>query len=112
MRRRALLIVLTALDDSVLAESFVRNMDLLRRQHLLLVNMVKPSGVTPVFSDPAVQTQDDVYEHLRGHLQWQNLRELQKVLQRRGVDFSLLENERLSVDLVTQYLNVKQRQLL
>jgi len=112
MRRRALLIVLTALDDSVLAESFVRNMDLLRRQHLLLVNMVKPAGVNPLFSDPAVQNQDDVYEHLRGHLQWQNLRELQKILQRRGVDFSLLENERLSVDLVTQYLNVKQRQLL
>jgi hypothetical protein len=45
-------------------------------------------------------------------LQWHNLRELQKVLQRRAVRFSLLENERLSAELVSQYMGVKQRQLL
>lgn len=112
LRRRALLLVLTSLDDPVLAESFVRNMDLLCRQHLVLVNMIKPAGVDPLFSHTEVQTGDDLYDELRGHLQWHNLRELQKVLQRRGVDFSLLENERLSADLVTQYLNVKRRQLL
>ncbi|HMC26476.1 MAG TPA: DUF58 domain-containing protein, partial [Verrucomicrobiae bacterium] len=112
LRRRALLLVLTALDDPVLAESFVRNMDLLCRQHLVLVNMIKPGGVDPLFSHTEVRTQDDLYDELRGHLQWHNLRELQKVLQRRGVDFSLLENERLSADLVTRYLNVKRRQLL
>ena len=112
LRRRALLLVLTSLDDPVLAESFVRNMDLLCRQHLVLVNMIKPGGVDPLFRHTDVRTQDDLYDELRGHLQWHNLRELQKVLQRRGVDFSLLENERLSADLVTQYLNVKRRQLL
>jgi len=112
LRRRALLLVLTALDDPVLAESFTRNIDLLRRQHLVLVNMMKPPGVEPLFTNADVQTTDDLYERLRGHMQWQSLRELQKVLQRRGVDFSLLENERLTADLVTQYLNVKQRQLL
>ena len=112
LRRRALLVVLTALDDPVLAESFVRNIDLLCRQHLVLVNMIKPGGVDPLFSHTEVRTQDNLYDELRGHLQWHNLRELQKVLQRRGVDFSLLENERLSADLVTEYLNVKRRQLL
>ena len=30
---------------------------------------------------------DDLYQQLGGHLQWQNLRELQKVLQRRGGAF-------------------------
>ena len=33
-------------------------------------------------------------------------------LKRRGVRFSLLKNERLSAELVSQYLSVKQRQLL
>ena len=33
MRRRALLVILTSLDDPVLAESFVRNLELIRRQH-------------------------------------------------------------------------------
>ena len=112
LRRRSLLFFLTALDDAVLAESFVRNMDLLRRQHLVLVNMAQPPGVEPVFSNPNVTSVDQLYQHLGGHLQWQKLRELENVLKRRGVQFSLLGNERLSADLVTQYLNVKRRQLL
>ena len=41
-----------------------------------------------------------------------DMSELEKILQRRGVQFSLLQNERLSADLVTQYLNVKRRQLI
>jgi uncharacterized protein (DUF58 family) len=112
LRRRALLVFLTALDDQVLAESFVRNMDLIRRQHLVLVNMLQPPGVAPIFSDAGVNTIDELYQHLGGHLLWQNLRELEKVLQRRGVRFSLLENERLSAQLVAQYLSVKRRQAL
>lgn len=112
LRRRTLLFFLTALDDPVLAESFVRNLDLIRRQHLVLVSMIQPPGVSPVFTNPNVATVDQLYQHLGGHLQWQKLRELEKVLKRRGVQFSLLDNERLSAELVSQYLNVKRRQLL
>jgi uncharacterized protein (DUF58 family) len=112
LRRRALLVFLTSLDDPVLAESFVRNMDLICGQHLVLVNMLQPPGVRPVFSDPDVRSLDEIYQRLGGHILWHKLRELEKVLQRRGVRFSLLDNERLSAQLVTQYLNVKQRQLL
>ncbi|HXB61003.1 MAG TPA: DUF58 domain-containing protein, partial [Candidatus Acidoferrales bacterium] len=112
LRRRALLIFLTALDDPAVAESFVRNIDLIRRQHLILVNMLQPRGVKPLFANPGVTGLDDLYGELGGHLRWQKLRELQKVLQRLGVQFSLLGNERLSAELVSQYLSVKQRQLL
>jgi uncharacterized protein (DUF58 family) len=112
LRRRALLVFLTALDDPLLAQSFVRNMDLVCRQHLILVNMIQPPGVFPLFSKPNVNSTDDIYQHLGGHLLWQNLRELEKVLKRRGVRFSLLENEKMSSQLVSQYLGVKQRQLL
>lgn len=112
LRRRALLVFLTALDDPTVAESFVRNMDVMRRQHLVLVNMLQMPGVKPLFSDPDVGGIDDLYRRLGGHLQWQKLCELQKTLQRRGVQFSLLGNEHLSAELVSQYLNVKQRQLL
>ncbi|HWQ91559.1 MAG TPA: DUF58 domain-containing protein, partial [Clostridia bacterium] len=112
LRRRALLVFLTSLDDAVIAESFVRNLDLVRRQHLVLVNMIQPPGIAPVFSNPNVSSVDDLYQHLGGHLLWSKLRELEKVLQRRGVRFSLLENERLAAELVSQYLNVKRRQML
>lgn len=112
LRRRALLVFLTALDDPALAESFVRNMDLIRHQHLVVVNMLQPPGVAPVFMNPNLASLDDLYRHLGGQLLWQDLRELEKVLQRRGVRFSLLKNERLSAELVSQYLNIKRRQVL
>jgi uncharacterized protein (DUF58 family) len=112
LRRRALLLFLTSLDDPVAAESFVRNVNLLCRQHLVLVNMLQPEGVRPVFSNEAVSSGNEIYSELAGHLRWQSLRELEKVLQRRGVTFSLLPSERLAVSLVSQYVNVKQRQAL
>lgn len=112
LRRRALLVFLTALDDPLLAESFVRNMEVVRRQHLALVNMIQPPGVAEAFSNPNIVSVDELYQHLGGHLMWHKLRELEKVLKRRGVSFSLLQNERLSAELVSQYLKVKRRQIL
>ena len=90
LRRRALLVFLTSLDDPVLAETFGRNLDLICRQHLILVNMLQPPGARPVFSDANVGSVDELYRHLGGHVLWHNLRELGRTLQRRGVQFSLL----------------------
>ncbi len=112
LRRRALIIMLTSLDDPVLAESLTRTMDLICRHHLVMVNMFRPEGARPLFSNPAVSSTEQIYGELSGHGMWHNLRELEKNLARHGVHFSLLDNERLCVDLVSQYLGVKQRQLL
>ena len=112
LRKRALLVFLTALDDPALAESFTRAMDLICRQHLIFVNMPTPSGVAPLFSAGGVENVDDVYRSLGGHLRWHDLRELEKVLERRGVRFNLLDNEKMAAQLVTQYLSVKARQLI
>jgi uncharacterized protein (DUF58 family) len=112
LRRRALLLFLTSLDDPVAAETFVRSMNLICRQHLVLVNMLQPAGVQAIFSNDNVTSANELYGELAGHLRWQQLRELEKVLQRRGVRLSLLPSERLAVEMVSQYLSVKQRQLI
>lgn len=112
LRRRALVLFLTNLDDPVLAESLARNLDLLANRHLVLVNMITADHVQPVFSRGPVGNVDEIYAHLGGHLQWQSLRETQRALQRRGVDMHLTGHENLCGDLVSQYVNVKQRQLL
>ena len=112
LRRRALLVVLTSLDDPVLAESFVRDMDLICRQHVILVNMMQSPEIAPMFSGPAPARLDDLYQHLGAHLLWNSLRELEILLQRRGVRFSLVKNEALSAQLITQYMTVKRRQML
>ncbi len=112
LRKRALLVVLTALDDPVLADTFATDINLVARQHLVFVNMLQPQGAEPIFTQSDPQKLDEMYERLGGHFLWHKLRELGKVLQRRGVQFSLLENEKLSAQLVTQYLNARARQLL
>lgn len=112
LRRRAMLLFLTNLDDTVLKESFARNIEMVRRQHLCLVGMMTPPGVRPLFTDPNVETQADIYQHLAGHMMWHDLREVDRVLQRMGVGFFLLDNERMCAEIVTQYTNVKQRQLI
>jgi uncharacterized protein (DUF58 family) len=112
IRRRALLIFLTNLDDPVLAENFTSKIDIISRKHLVLVNMLKPVGAEPLFSNPSVESTDDIYQKLGGHLLWRHLRETEKFLQRHGIRFCLLQNENLCVDLVSQYLSVKRRQIL
>ena len=74
--------------------------------------MIQPPDARPLFSNPRVARLDDLYRELGGHVQWQNLMELGKKLKQRGVQFSLLQNEKLSAGVVTQYLNVKRRQLV
>jgi uncharacterized protein (DUF58 family) len=112
LRKRALLIFLTALDDPMLADSFVKNANLICRQHLIIVDMLRPPGAVPIFSDDQVGNLDDIYRQLGGHWQWHKLRELEKVLQRRGVRFSLLDPSQLPAQLVAQHAEVKARQLL
>lgn len=112
IRRRALLIILTNLDDPVLAESFIENIDIVSRQHLVLVNMLKPNGVEPLFSDAKVDSVDEIYAKLGGHILWRRLRENEKLLRRRGIGLRLMENENLCADIVTQYLTIKRRQIL
>ena len=112
LRRRALLVFLTALDDPVLAESFTERIDLLARQHLIVVNMVRPPDAQPLFDGANVETVGQVYRRLGGHLVWHDLRELGNRLHQHGVRFSLSDHSGLTADVIAQYLQIKQRQLI
>lgn len=112
LRRRALLVFLTALDDPALAAGFTDKIDLLARQHLVLVNMLRPPDAVPLFSGDQVESVAQIYRRLGGHLLWHDLRELGKRLQRHGVRLSLVDHARLTADVIAQYLQVKQRQLI
>jgi uncharacterized protein (DUF58 family) len=108
LRRRALLIFLTELDDPILAEGFLRNAAMIRRNHLMLVGMMQPPGSRPLFEDAG----EDVYDSLAGHLQWSKLRTFAKVLERQGIQFLLCQPERISAQLASAYVNLKRRQAL
>lgn len=112
LRRRALIVFLTELDDPALAESFVRNVNLLRRQHLVLVAMARPAGAQPLFEGIQPATVDDVYGDLAGHLLWNKLRQLAKGLEHQGVHFAMLDPGKAGLQLASLYADIKQRQLL
>jgi uncharacterized protein (DUF58 family) len=111
LRRRALLLFLTNLDDPQLAESFSRNMTLLGPQHVVVAAMLRPTGTQPLFSAP-VDDADGIVDALAGHLVWEDLQRLTLVLRRRGVLFRTLVGDALCADVVSQYLSIKQRQIL
>lgn len=112
LRKRALLVFLTNLDDPVLAEQFAQGIDIINREHLILVNMMLPADVRPLFSGPPPEDADAIYHGLGGHLRWSGLRELQRGLGCRGVTMRLLRDANFCPEIVGQYINVKQRQLL
>jgi len=112
LRRRALLVFLTSLDDPVLAESFTRATRLLAKRHLVLAGMLRPPSVQPLFHDARVDSAADIHRHLAGHLSWRKLRELEAALARQGIRLALLEPDSFSASVIGLYDEVKQRQLL
>lgn len=112
IRKRALLIFLTHLDDPVLSDTFVRHIHLASRRHVVLVNMMNPSGAKPLFSSGSISKMDDVYVSLAEHVIWEKLRETEKILRKHGAWFSSFENETMCAHLISQYIGIKQRQLL
>lgn len=111
LRRRALLVFLTDLDDPVAAEGFVRNMEVIGRRHLVLVNGLRHAWTGRIFNTE-VKTTEDIYRVLAGHVEWQKGVEIQRSLQRIGVRYGQLDATRFSSELIAQYFSVKQRQLL
>ena len=112
LRRRAMLLFLTSLDDPVLAESFARATRLLARRHLVMAGMLRPESVGPLFRDPRVETPEHIYRNLAGHLAWKRLREVEAALGHQGVRLTLLDPEKFGTGLISLYDEVKQRQLL
>ena len=112
LRRRSLVVFLTALDDPMLAEHFQRATRLLARRHLVMAATLRPASTQPLFQNAHIESTEDIYGALAGHLGWMKLRELQSALTRQGVHLALFDPELFASGLVQLYDDVKQRQLL
>lgn len=112
IRQRSLLIFMTSLDDPVLADNFIQQIEILSKKHLVMVNMLNPGAVKPIFSSPDTGSTKDVYRNLGKHLIHQNILNMEKRLKKRGIGFLMLDNEKINLQLMSQYLNIKQKQQL
>ncbi len=107
LRKRSLLVFLTALDDPALAENFVQEVPLIARRHLVLVNVLREPGVAPLFTGSG-----DPYAALAGQLMWNKLMAVERSLRLSGVRFAMLEPAEVSTRISAEYLDVKRRQIL
>jgi uncharacterized protein (DUF58 family) len=112
LRQRALLLFLTALDDPLISEEFARAVEPLARQHLVIVLQPRPPGIGPAFGSPGIATQEELFSEFAGQLRWLQLMTLEKKLAKLRTRFVLAEGDRLAIQLIREYLNVKRRQLL
>jgi uncharacterized protein (DUF58 family) len=112
MRRRALLIFMTDLDDPVLMETFQHAVELICRKHLVVAHMLQPGNIRPLFTNADVAQVDEIYKDLAHHLAWNDLRKLTLDLRQRGVALSLFSPASFSAEATSSYLRVKQRQLV
>lgn len=112
LRKRALLLFLTSLDDPTLAESFSKSMELICRQHLVVAGIFSPPHAQPVFAGEPIATEADIYRRLAGHEQWHQLAELERALRQRNVKLFQMSDEATATHLVQQYLEVKRTQRL
>ncbi|PAW80130.1 MAG: hypothetical protein B9S32_02010 [Verrucomicrobia bacterium Tous-C9LFEB] len=112
LRKRALLIFLTNLDEPTLAEAFSHSVEIICRQHLIIANILSPPEAGPLFSAGTIETEADIYRKLAGHQQWQQLAELQHSLHQRNVQLFQMQEAHMAVTLVEKYLEIKQSQRL
>jgi uncharacterized protein (DUF58 family) len=112
LRRRSLLVFFTSLDDALLAENFERDIPLLSRRHLVLVNVTRTSAMQELFTGDAPQNIDALYSGLAGQMLSNRMRRLKIALQNRGVKLAGMDPARIKLEVTSQYLDVKRRQVL
>jgi uncharacterized protein (DUF58 family) len=112
LRRRALLVFFTCLDDALLAETFEREVPLLARRHLVLVNSGRSEHLKPLFAGEPPASLDSLYQGLAGQMLWNRMRELKAGLHNHGVRLSLVDPARIKAQVTAEYLEVKRRQVL
>ncbi len=112
VKRRALVVFFTSLAEPQLADAFLDASRLLVRQHLVVVACPTDVHVEPLFASSELDSADGLYDKLAGHLLWKKLAEVRLQLTKIGVRMHTAAPGRLGLLAATEYLDVKERQLL
>jgi uncharacterized protein (DUF58 family) len=112
LRRRALLVFFTHLDDALLAETFEREVPLLARRHVVLVNAGRTANLKPLFTGEPPADLGGLYQGLAGQMLWNRMRALKMALLNHGVRLTLVDPARIKEQVTSEYLEVKRRQVL
>ena len=112
IRKRALLLCLTDLEDPIAAEAFLTACSLLARKHVVVVAAMRDDAVEPLFSGELPNGLSGLYRRLAGHMHWASLLETANRLKKVGVGVRALRPASVGLDLVDEYEEIKRRQIL
>lgn len=96
----------------MLAENFERDIPLLARRHVVLVNVRRTAALKPLYTGKTAGDLDGLYAGLAGQILCNRMRALQIALQNRGVTLTVTDPERIKMQAASAYLEVKRRQIL
>jgi len=113
IRSRALLVVFTHFDDASMLERFIDSVRLVARQHLVVAVTIRPDSVHPLFSAGSkVESVEEIYKAFTSHLSWETLESARKRLSQYGIRLLVTSQASLCSQVVSGYVNVKERQLV
>ncbi len=112
LRKRVLAVVLACLDDAAAAQAFREGAPWVVRHHLLMAFTLRSADTRPLMSGPPPATLDDLYRDLEAHDRWRRLEELRWALGHLGVRMEAPDDERWTAEIVSRYIETKERQLL
>ena len=111
VRKRALVFLLTSLEDPYASEMLATHLKLLAIRHAVVVAALRQSRVKPIFEGPSVESVSDIYGALAGHLSWTKLRETARRIEVLGAQIVLCDRDTIYEDLTNRYRQIRQRQL-
>ncbi len=112
IRSRSLLVVFTHFDDVSMLDRFIESVRIVARQHLVVAVSIRPDNVQPLFSPGAeAENVEDVYRAFTSHLSWEVLESARKRLSRYGIRLLVTSQASLCSKVITNYVNIKERQL-
>lgn len=112
VKRRSLIVFFTSLTEPQLADAFLDASRLLVRQHLVVVACPTDVQVEPLFACSELNAVDGLYDKLAGHLLWKKVADVRVQLAKIGVRMHTVAPGRLGLLAATEYLDIKERQLL
>lgn len=112
IEKRSLLIFLTSLDDPVLSEQFLQSISVLSTKHVVLVNQMESEDTAPFFTGSEITKNQDITSRFVQQLRWQQLQIIDAALKKRGVKFFTIRQEELVMNVIQQYLTIKEKQII
>lgn len=111
LRRRSLVVLLTEFTDSITAELMLQNVERLTKKHLVLFVALRDAGLDGLV-DARPSEIDDLHRAVTAHELQRDRQLVLKRLQRAGALLVDAAPEKLSVELLNRYLEIKRREMI